>query len=151
MFTHTHTHRPASKASLQTRGAVLLLTIFDYDMLRSNDLCGMCVVPCEDIPILSPVTSAFDNPGAIVKKNLILPLFKIPASTMSLNELLTRANSSDLRVADFLKENKQILADLDIDNPTLQQSLMTKHLKRIKSGATGLLTMASKLRKSTIH
>ncbi|XP_064406965.1 protein unc-13 homolog D-like isoform X2 [Halichondria panicea] len=138
---------PASKASLQTRGAVILLTIFDYDLLRSNDLCGVCVVPCEDIPILSPVRSAFDNPGAIVKKNLILPLFKIPASTMSLNELLARANSSDLRVADFLKENKQILADLDIDNPTLQQSLMPKHLKRIKMGATELLTMASKFRK----
>ena len=92
--------------------------------------------------------SAFDNPDAVERKNFILPLFKIPESTITLNELsvYTRANSSDLRAADFLKENKQILADLDIDNPTLQQKLMTKHLKRIKSGATGLLTMASKLR-----
>ncbi len=101
-------------------------------------------MPCEDIPILSPVRSAFDNPNAVERRNLTLPLFKIPESTVALNELSTRANSSDHRATDFLKENKQILADLDIDNPSLQQKLMTKHLKRIKSSATELLTKARK-------
>ena len=143
--THTHIHRPASRELLQTRGAVILLTIFDHDIISSNDLCGVCVVPCEDIPILSPVRSAFDNPNAVERRNLTLPLFKIPESTIALNELSTRASSSDHRATDFLKENKQILADLDIDNPLLQQKLMTKHLRRIKSSATEL---ASKLRRT---
>ncbi|XP_064406610.1 protein unc-13 homolog D-like isoform X2 [Halichondria panicea] len=136
---------PASRELLQTRGAVILLTIFDHDIISSNDLCGVCVVPCEDIPILSPVRSAFDNPNAVERRNLTLPLFKIPESTIALNELSTRASSSDHRATDFLKENKQILADLDIDNPLLQQKLMTKHLRRIKSSATEL---ASKLRRT---
>ncbi len=91
------------------RGAILLLSVFHHNRIGSNDLCGVCVVPCEDIPFLSPVCSAFDNPNAIYKKNLMLPVFKVPPGIVALNEIRTRAQLFDQRAQKFLKENKQNL------------------------------------------
>lgn len=115
----------------------MLLSIFDHDVFASNDLCGVCVVPCEDIPILSPQRSAFDNPNAVEKNNLILPVFKIPADTIALNELSARAGVSDHKASEFLKENKHILADLSTDDSSIRQKLVAKHFKQFKSKASG--------------
>ncbi len=93
----------------------------------------MCVVPCEEIPIFSRVRSAFDNPNAVEKKFLILPVFKIPAGIVTLNELSTRASLSDHRASDFLKDNKQILTDLDNDDPSIRLLLRRKALKPMRS------------------
>ena len=116
--THAYAHRPAAKEPLQNPGTVLLLSVFNHDLFGPNTLCGICVVPCTDIPFLSPVSSAFDNPNATERKNLMLPLFQITESTIALKELRMRANSQapDPKASEFLKTNKQILATVELKN-----------------------------------
>ena len=106
-------HRSADRQFLETEGAILLLSVFDHDIIRSNDFCGLCVVPCKDIPLLSPAESAFSDPNAVQRKNLMLPLFKLKKSTVVLKELDARLNLSDPTASEFFKNNKHILAGVD--------------------------------------
>lgn len=106
-------HRAADGQFLETEGAILLLSVFDHDIIRSNDFCGICVVPCKDIPFLSPAESAFSDPNATERRNLMLPLFKLKKSTVVLKELDARSDLSDQTASEFFKNNKHILAGVD--------------------------------------
>ena len=71
------THSPVPKASsMDTEGTMLLMAVFDYDIVGSNDLCGLCVIPCNRIPRLSNKGS-ITRPSGPERKNYHLPLFTI--------------------------------------------------------------------------
>lgn len=38
--------RPAEEAELKKDGAVLLMAVFDHDLLSSDDFAGLCIIPC---------------------------------------------------------------------------------------------------------
>ena len=61
---------------MDVEGAMLLMAVFDYDMVGSNDLCGLCVIPCKRIPRLSGKGS-ITRPTGPERKNYHLPLFKV--------------------------------------------------------------------------
>lgn len=42
--------RPADPAELKKDGSILLMAMFDYDVLISDDFAGLCVVSCDIIP-----------------------------------------------------------------------------------------------------
>ena len=68
-----------------------------------------------------------------MKRFSLLPVFKIPAGTIALNELSTRAGLSDHKASDFLKDYKQILTDLDNNDPSIILLLRKNALKPMRS------------------
>ena len=52
------------------------MAVFDYDKIGSNDLCGLCVIPCKRIPKLMGKGS-ITRPTGPERKNYHLPLFMI--------------------------------------------------------------------------
>ena len=87
-------------------GGILLLTVFDYDMITSNDFTGMCVVALNSVPVASTADSS--------QQNHTLPLFVITDDNMSksLLELGSRLKKGDSRATSFFKVNKKILGNL---------------------------------------
>ena len=70
-------HSPVGKSdNMDTDGAMLLIAIFDYDKIGSNDLCGLCVIPCKCIPKLAS-RGSITKPTRPERKNYLLPLFMI--------------------------------------------------------------------------
>lgn len=65
---------------MDVEGAMLMMAVFDYDMVGSNDLCGLCVIPCKRIPKLGNKGS-ITNPTGPERKNYHLPLFKVQPTT----------------------------------------------------------------------
>ena len=45
------TCRPADSEELKKDGAILLMAMFDYDLLSSDDFAGLCVIPCNSTPL----------------------------------------------------------------------------------------------------
>ena len=89
-------------------GTVLLLTIFDHDVIGSNDFAGMCVVACKSIPRLRSTKASFD-PATTQPKNLNLPLFQLTTKTAVLSELHTRSKLGDFKAIEFFKSNRKLL------------------------------------------
>jgi hypothetical protein len=92
------------------QGGILLLTVFDHDIITSNDFMGMCVVSLNSIPGATSTT----HPSSPSQRNHTLPLFIITDDTMSrsLLELGTRLKKGDSRATSFFKVNKKILGNL---------------------------------------
>ena len=44
-------YRPVKPEQLSKDSSIILLAIFDYDTIWSNDFAGLCVVPCTSTPI----------------------------------------------------------------------------------------------------
>ena len=99
-YIHMHPHSPVSKQEVKVKGAVLLLTVYDHDAIGSNEVCGICVVPCEDI-------------STTEQKNAKLPLFKVPKRSIALKELTRRSDAADVKAREFRKDNRRILHELD--------------------------------------
>lgn len=102
-------------------GTVLLLSVFDHDLVGSNDFAGMCVIACKDIPrILSPQASfVITDPNAPQRANLTLPLFQYSApGTPVFTELDNRAHLGDAKATEFFKSDK----GLNLLGPSLHQS-----------------------------
>lgn len=93
---------------MTAEGGVLLLTIFDHDIITSDDFTGICVIPLNSIPGSTP------DPSPSSKRNHTLPLFVITEETMSksLVELGNRLHRGDSRAASFFKTNKKLLGNL---------------------------------------
>ena len=87
-------------------GTVLLLSVFDHDIVGANDFAGMCVVACKDIPRLASPEESLMDPRSPQKKNLTLPLFHYAKATPAFVELDARAHLGDTKAADFFKVNK---------------------------------------------
>ena len=115
-----HACSPARETEVDVDGAVLLLSVFDHDLVGSNDFAGMCVVACKDIPrILSPQAS-LSNPNAPQRANLTLPLFhySTPGVTPVFAELDNRAHLGDAKAIEFFKSDKYS----NLLGPSLHQS-----------------------------
>ena len=100
-------HRPAKENSLDENGAVLMLAIYDHDVIGSNDFAGLCVIAGKDIPRLSARTSTSD-PDAVQKRNLILPLFT-PPETIAFRELEMRHHLNDSDATNFWKSQRKFM------------------------------------------
>ena len=119
-FTHTHTHihthtnSPANEKDLDRKGSILVLAVYDYDLVSANDFAGLCIVSCKEIPRLASATASLSDPNAQERKNLVLPLFHIPGS-VTLNELDARKEGSDSEASDAWKVYKKFEVDKAID------------------------------------
>ena len=82
--------------------------MYDYDVIGSNDLAGLCVVACKDVPRLSGGTASLTDPNATERKNLTLPLFHA-SETLALQELDDRHQLDDKEAAAFWKTYKKLL------------------------------------------
>ena len=96
---------------MEVEGTVLLLSVFDSDVVGANDFAGMCVVACKDFPQLLPSEASLTDPNSPQRKNLTLPLFRYTSET-HLSELDTRARLGDGKASDFFKVNKKLLGHL---------------------------------------
>lgn len=96
---------PAKAENASTKGSILLLTFYDYDLITADDYMGMCVVPLHTLPGLPSV------PTHSSRLNLTLPLFILTENTKSraASELSGRAHKGDARAINFFKVNKKIL------------------------------------------
>ena len=97
-------------------GAVLLLSVFDHDIVGANDFAGMCVVSCKDIPRLASAQASLTDPRAAQRKNLTLPLFRCYKETLAFRELDVRSHLGDAKANDFFKmsKNQNFLGDLSL-------------------------------------
>ena len=105
-------------------GTVLLLSVFDHDIVGANDFAGMCVVACKDIPRLASPEESLIDPNAPQRKNLTLPLFRYTSETPAFVELDARARLGDDNATAFFKVNKKLLGHLS----TLRQRLSSRSL-----------------------
>lgn len=106
---------PANEKDLDRKGSILMLAVFDYDMMSSNDFAGLCIVACKDIPRLDSGIASLSDPDAQVRKNLVLPLIHI-SPTVALHELETRKEASDSEASDTWKVFKKFEADKAMDS-----------------------------------
>ena len=97
---------PAKPEDVAVQGSILLLTLYDYDLITADDFMGMCVVPLHTLPGVGPVAT-----GRSSRQNLVLSLFQLSDSTKSraASELTDRANKGDPRAVNFFKVNCKIL------------------------------------------
>ena len=109
-------YSPAKLPDMDKEGTVLLLSVFDHDIVGANDFAGMCVVACKDIPHLSSPEESLIDPNAPQRKNLTLPLFHYSKATPAYVELEARAHLGEAKAAEFFKMNKhhQLLGSLPI-------------------------------------
>lgn len=87
-------------------GAVLLLSVFDHDLVGSNDFAGMCVVACKNVPQMTSPHTSLTDPNAPQRLNLTLPLFHYSKATPAFVELDTRAHLGDSKANEFFKSDK---------------------------------------------
>ena len=100
-------YRPAKESDMNKDGAILLLAVYDHDLIGSNDFAGLCAVACKDIPKLSNRPSPTD-PNAPHAKNLILPLFT-PLETAVFKELEARHSMNDPDAIEFWKSQRKLI------------------------------------------
>eukprot|EP00731_Ephydatia_muelleri_P029266 Em0020g910a len=94
---------PAKGENMGKEGAILVLTIFDHDLIRENTFVGICVVPCKDIPqLLDEAPSVLDR-TAPQRKNLTLPLFQLADSRCFRELNLRNQVDYDHESTDFVK------------------------------------------------
>jgi BAI1-associated protein 3 len=102
---------PVSKPeTMEVDGAMLLLAVFDYDKMSSNDLCGLCVIPCKRIPKLAG-RGSITKPTGPERKNYHLPLFMVQP-TLAFRELEARNHAGDSEAQHFFKAFKPYLDEL---------------------------------------
>ena len=105
-------HSPAQQTEIDFEGAILLLSVFDHDIVGANDFAGMCVVACKDIPQLVSSEASLTDPNAPQRMNLTLPLFRYTHETPAFVELDARARLRDDKASEFFKVNKKFLGHL---------------------------------------
>lgn len=105
---------PADESVMTMDGAILLLSVFDHDVVGTNDFAGMCVVACKDIPRLVSAEASLIDAEAPQPKNLTLPLFHYSQQTSAFAELDVRARLGDNQANDFFKleRTQHILGNL---------------------------------------
>ena len=108
----TFLHSPAQQTEIDFEGAILLLSVFDHDIVGANDFAGMCVVACKDIPQLVSSEASLTDPNAPQRMNLMLPLFRYTTETPAFAELDIRARLGDDKASEFFKVNKKLLGHL---------------------------------------
>ena len=92
---------------MNKEGAILLLAVYDHDLIGSNDFAGLCAIACKDIPQLSHHPSVTD-PNAPHAKNLILPLFT-PMETAVFQELEARRSMNDSDANELWKSQRKFM------------------------------------------
>ena len=103
---------PAEQREIDIEGTILLLSVFDHDIVGANDFAGVCVVACKDIPQLISPEASLTDPDAPQRKNLTLPLFHYTNETPAFAELDARARLEDHKANEFFKVNKKLLGHL---------------------------------------
>ena len=102
--------RPAKQHEVYADGTVLLLTVFNHNLIGHNQFIGMCVIACKDIPRLASPESSLTDPTSTQQVNLKLPLLRYTTETPTFLELDIRAGLGDEKANNFFKTHK--LGDL---------------------------------------
>jgi len=99
-------HSPAKAEDATIQGSILLLTLYDHDIITADDFMGMCVVPLHTLPGVEPGSKDRSS-----RQNLDLSLFQLSDSSQSraASELADRAHKGDPRATNFFKVNGKIL------------------------------------------
>lgn len=105
-------YSPAKQMELDMDGTVLLLSVFDHDIVSANDFAGMCVVACKGIPQLISSEASLTDPDSPQRKNLTLPLFRYTSETPVFVEIVARSRLGDAKAMGFFKVNKKLLGHL---------------------------------------
>lgn len=79
----------------------MVLSAYNYDKIGRNELMGISVVQCKDVPHVSSTTSLLDD-KAPKRSNLELPLFQIE-ELGSFQELYLRHQNGDTEASNFFK------------------------------------------------
>ena len=105
---------PAKQTEIDTEGTVLVLTVFDYNLIGANEFTGMCVVDCKDIPQMASPQASLTDPNVPQRKNLTLPVFRYTSVTPIFVEIDARARLGDDNANDFFKtsRNTNLLGNL---------------------------------------
>lgn len=88
MFT-VSSYRKVKSSVLYTPGAVLTFSVYDVNLVRSDEFMGMAVIECSEIPELKTLTSDLEDPSSPQRLNLSLALVK-DTKTPALIELKNR-------------------------------------------------------------
>lgn len=78
----------------------MILSAYNYDKIGKNELMGINVVQCKDVPHISS-TSLLDDKTP-KRCNLALPLFKVE-EIQSFQELALRHQNGDTEASNFFK------------------------------------------------
>lgn len=108
IFFVVYTYRPAKQSEIDTEGTVLLLTVFDYNVIGFNEFVGMCAVACKDIPQMASPQASLSDPNAPQRKNFTLPIFRYTSETPVFLELDGRARMGDIKANEFFRTNKSL-------------------------------------------
>ena len=101
----SHSHVEGRDRSV--KGAAVLIEVFDYDRLSSNDAIGVALVSLQSIPAIS---SSDDSSLTSSSQRLVetIPLF-VPVDSPALAELTNRAmGKKDLNAYEFVKKVKKL-------------------------------------------
>ena len=98
---------PVDPSDLSTKGAAVLIEVYDYEILGSNDVIGVALVELSEVPTVS---STRDSGLADSQQHRVatLPLF-IPVDSPALRELTSRAvGMKDVTAHELVKKIRKL-------------------------------------------
>ena len=104
---HFITCSPVAPSDLSTKGAAVLIEVYDYELLGSNDVIGVALLDLSDVPTVS---STRDSGLADTQEHHVatLPLF-IPVDSPALRELANRAmGKKDLAAHELVQKIRKL-------------------------------------------
>jgi len=81
--------RKVKSTVLYTPGAVLTFSVYDVNMVGSDEFMGMAAIQCSDIPELKTLSSDLEDPSSTQRLNVSLAVVK-ETETPALKELKNR-------------------------------------------------------------
>ncbi|KAL5473217.1 hypothetical protein EMCRGX_G027670 [Ephydatia muelleri] len=96
---------PAREELLGKAGIILVLGVYDYDMIGENGLMGLCVLPCSDVPLVGVASGTQEGSEQPLgqPKSFLLPLFHVSESKVFQKLALRSEHSYHQEPLEFLK------------------------------------------------
>lgn len=101
---------------MSEKSAAILAAVFQHD---TNELIGLGVVPCKDIPHLFAHVTSLQSTASPERKKVTLPLISV-FKTPILNELEARWEIGDNEATEFCKSKRRILQKMDLRKPNFR-------------------------------
>ena len=123
-----HFIRAASQESMELKGTIMVLVVYNSDILGKDDFIGMCAVLCNGIPQISNRSSLLDD-NSPRRRNLTFPLF-LAEDSKALQEFTSQHALADSEATDFLHTLSNMC-----DKRSLMSMLSSSSLKTMLSSA----------------
>ena len=126
-------HRSVTEEEMNSEGSLVLFYLLDKT-LRNRIPLGMCAIACKNIPQLSVMTkSSIMDPLVPQRKNFRLQFFQFTSETLSLTELIRRADYRDGMATNFLKTNQLLLINIPHLNIQPQSNAIGHMIRKTRS------------------